>query len=313
VKLRRKRLFTLLVLEGYKQESAEEILASGRRYAVYLRGFKYENSSMGEFGISEGLGEETESLGIRIRPAHIEVLISKILNQDISLISLPDPQTPLPIAGAHRFLNPPADWETFIKNLLAKADPIFLYITSFTPGIVTELKMLTENKWLHKTILIVGRGIPLHEILSNKILSQAQLYKNIIYETGARQWTRKHEKTLKKNLTQRLANYEQRTDQKGNIVNGAIKKIPLIMPSRWYIAFKFFIASLFWFTTALMFSSMVIYPEAKSWDQPIADLGIMFVFYFFVRVFEGMDRQDPSHQFTLDDKHKTKWNNEMSI
>jgi hypothetical protein len=237
--------------------------------------------------------------------------LTEILHKDISLISLPNPQNPVPLPGAYRFLNTPADWKEFIRNLLANSKLIFLYITFPSPGIITEVNILKAGQYLDKTIVIFGREFPI--IIWNEWHKE---FKHVVHETGAKQWTRKHEKTFHKNVIERLSAFEAETNQKGKILDVDEKKISLVSPPRWYLALKLFIPPLFWFYIAFIFLVKVIYQDYRDipdWDpiryKPMAVLGINLFIYLMVRYSMGFDRQSDS--YIEEDKIKSIWNSQQ--
>ncbi|RYE59211.1 MAG: hypothetical protein EOP48_01570 [Sphingobacteriales bacterium] len=176
-RLKKRRVTQLLIAKGSQIRYAEEILAAGQPYAVFLRGFEKERNDLDH----DYFGDE--SLSVQVNARRIEETIVNTLNEEVSLLTLSDPRHGAPLPGAHRFKQIPDEWEAFIQNLLNEAKVIFLHLTSFSPGIMVELNMLNRRFREGKTIIIVGKTLAEKESrLGRRLLEVLQTFSDVVFE-----------------------------------------------------------------------------------------------------------------------------------
>jgi hypothetical protein len=278
-KLRRKRMPVSLAYKGYKQESAEEIIASGKKYAVYLRGFKHEHFSRGSLNLIGGF-DDTETLGIKANAGYVEELLTKFLKKEICVIALSNPTDQLLWVGVHRFLHSPDNWEDFLKNLLPNSTVIFFYLTDITDAIIKEEAMLANAGCLNKTI-VIGRA--------SAALKFENEYRYFIPHDEKLGFTNFNEIKFRWRLRKCLRAFEKNTNQKGKILR-LFRIIPMKTPSRLQLMFGFLFNTIFWFSLILIFLVKVFYNDVEAYELPIADIGVMAAVYALLRNHHELDK-----------------------
>ena len=285
--LRKKRFLTLMILKGYQQLSAEEVLLSGQPYGLFLRGFDHDKRTMAHYDLLLGLGEETATLGLRLRAGHVEHLLTKMLN--VPLISLADPRIGAPTLGSHKFLAPPSNWEDLVEKVGSKATITFLYYVENTPGLFKEMEIILHHIGWRNVILIFGREMTVslqptsHLTQTLERLSKSRMY--VVFQNGGRLWGRRHEKKFKTNVIARLTNLERDRKQQSNLVASNWNKIPLMMEPRLYVSFKVLATTLLWFVP---FMVLVVYfadPTTPVYELKVLDIMLMALAYLGTRLF----------------------------
>lgn len=252
-KIREKRFQALLTARGCRQEFAEEVLRKKKRFSVFLRSFGYERAN--RVLDDDGMGGETDSIGVRVFSGAVEKLLVEIQRKDIALLALSDPVSPEPLPGVYRFYDEPLDWQGFIQNLLPNARVIFLYLSSFSPGIAIELEILKTQQGARKTIIIVSREFAAFQSRQGQeLLLKLSAFAYVVFEQWEpyrwtinrreRIWTRRQERSFHQRLRQCLIELEQSQDEQ--IIEGTKKKYRLETPPRFIKELRFVKGPVIW-------------------------------------------------------------------
>lgn len=137
---------------GYEQPFAEEIIAQGMGFALYLRGFGSERLNNEYVGVNEDISVQDAFIETRQMESGLIDAIS------YPIVALSDPRLPGPMPGAFRFLDIPENWEAFVADLCARSVMIILYVSDNGLGLKKELETIALPH-RHKTLLILSQGL----------------------------------------------------------------------------------------------------------------------------------------------------------
>jgi hypothetical protein len=236
---------------GFAQPSAEEVFANvgrnSRKFALFLRGFDAEHQSLTYSGA--GMVDEISFAEAELSARPFEAVLTKMLDKDMPLIALSNPEEAAPMSGAYRFEKIPTDWEQFLVELLPDAFPVFMYVTSWTAGLQRELWLIrnssqeetTVSNHREKTIIVISRRLATkNDPRGKNIRATLSEYPHVIFEQQGREWSRKHERLFYGRLRRRLRLLEENT-QGGHIIsNTNPANFPLSTPRRFNFLLAFF-------------------------------------------------------------------------
>jgi hypothetical protein len=157
-KVRRARAGHLLREAAFTQPFAEEVLPEARRrggFVLFLRAFDPERRMTRYEGADTEFGAPEAEMAAR----PIEALLVALASREVPILTLTDPQTIEPLQGAYRFAGVPEPWDAFVLNLIREARLVVLYLSSISPGILTEIGLLLQAAAKDKTIVIVHRRL----------------------------------------------------------------------------------------------------------------------------------------------------------
>lgn len=239
-KIREIRNKHLRLASGYAQSSAEEMLAKARstrhKFGLFLRGFEAEVASTKY----KGPNPEIDSREAEIYARYVEALLVEILNEDVPLIALADPKNPEPLAGVYRFESVPKKWEQFICELLPDAFPIVMHLTSFTPGIMIELDLISSPLYSSKAVIVVSRSLTIRNSPNGDMLFKfLSRFGHIVFEQIDEGWSREHEREFHSRLQESLQALERDSQDQQIIMRKGAGKFTVVTPSRLYSIINF--------------------------------------------------------------------------
>lgn len=190
---------------GYAQESAEEALAKarseGHHFGLFLRGFEWETVSTTYYGPNPEIGSREAA----IYAPEVETLLLEMLNRDVPLVALANPQDLEPMPGVYRFESIPENWEQFVNELLTDAFPIVMHLTSLTTGIRIELSLISLPAYSSKTVIIVSRYLAIRNSSDGEALLKLLFgFNHIVFEQIDEDWSRAREIEFHARLRQTL-------------------------------------------------------------------------------------------------------------
>jgi hypothetical protein len=218
---------------GYAQIPAEEALANvrsaGHPFGLFLRGFEWEAASTIYYGPNPEIGSREAEIYAR----YVEALLVEMLNEDVPLVALADPKDPEPMAGVYRFEGVPDNWEQFIGELLPDAFPIVMYLTSFTSGIRTELRLISPPLYSSKTVIVVGRSLAIKNSPDGEeVLKFLEGFSHIVFEQIDKDWSREQEMEFHSRLQETLQVLESCSLAKLDIVRKGGGNFTVNTPTR---------------------------------------------------------------------------------
>lgn len=220
------------IADGLLQPTGEEALAEakqrGRPVVLFLRGFEAERVAMS----SDQVDEDTASPAERVESRSFEATLKALVGGNAEIVALPDPRDPTPTPGACRIETVPQDWLSLVRHLSTTCSGIFVYVTSFTPGIRDELAMLRTSGHWRNAIVVLGRNLARASARERELVFAWVSGMNYVcVESTSRSWRRSTERAFHLRLRDLVRKFELERLQGNKLTASDALPLPPTVPN----------------------------------------------------------------------------------